>query len=148
MLKVFKKELPVKSKAKAPKMVPIVAGVLQTEDGRYVINKRPSTGLLANMWEFPNAELGEGIRNQKEQLIDYMKEKFELAVSIDEYAMNVQHTFTHRTWDIFVFYGKVTGNIVDTDTLKFVSKEAFEQLPFSKSHRTIYENCVEKITIQ
>src|SRR6478735_6794307 len=44
------KELPVKSKAKAPKMVPIVAGVLQTEDGRYVINKRPSTGLLANMW--------------------------------------------------------------------------------------------------
>ena len=33
-------------------MVPIVAGVLQTEDGRYVINKRPSTGLLANMWEF------------------------------------------------------------------------------------------------
>lgn len=142
------KELPVKSKAKAPTMVPIVAGVLQTEDGRYVINKRPSTGLLANMWEFPNVELGEGIRNQKEQLIDYMKEKFELSISIEEYAMNVQHTFTHRTWDIFVFYGKVTGDIVETDTLKFVSKEAFEQLPFSKSHRTIYENCVEKITMQ
>ncbi len=142
------KELPVKSKAKAPKMVPIVAGVLQTEDGRYVINKRPSTGLLANMWEFPNIELGEGIRNQKEQLIDYMKEKFELSISIEEYAMNVQHTFTHRTWDIFVFYGKVTGDIVETDTLKIVSKEAFEQLPFSKSHRTIYESCVEKITMQ
>ncbi|MBL2086480.1 A/G-specific adenine glycosylase, partial [Klebsiella pneumoniae] len=46
------------------------------------------------------------------------------------------------------FYGKVTGDIVETDTLKFVSKEAFEQLPFSKSHRTIYENCVEKITMQ
>ena len=51
MLKVFKR-ITSKSKAKAPKMVPIVAGVLQTEDGRYVINKRPSTGLLANMWEF------------------------------------------------------------------------------------------------
>ncbi len=100
------------------------------------------------MWEFPNIELGEGIRSQKEQLIDYMKEKFELSISIDEYAMNVQHTFTHRTWDIFVFYGKVTGDIVETDTLKLVSKEAFEQLPFSKSHRTIYESCVEKITMQ
>ena len=86
-------------------------------------------------------ELGESIRNQKEQLIDYMKEKFELEVSIDEYAMNVQHTFTHRTWDIFVFYGKVTGNIVDTDTLKFVSKEVFEQLP-SQNHTVLFMKIV------
>ena len=62
------KELPVKSKAKAPTMVPIVAGVLQTEDGRYVINKRPSTGLLANMWEFPNVELGEGFAIRRNSL--------------------------------------------------------------------------------
>ena len=49
-------------------MVPIVAGVLQTEDGRYVINKRPSTGLLANMWEFPNVELGEGFAIRRNSL--------------------------------------------------------------------------------
>uniref|UniRef100_UPI001593F063 NUDIX domain-containing protein n=1 Tax=Bacillus sp. S1-R4H1-FB TaxID=1973492 RepID=UPI001593F063 len=134
--------------AKGVESVHIVVGVIQTEDGLYFINKRPRTGVLANMWEFPNVELGEGILNQKEQLIDYMKEKFELSMSIEEYAMNVQHTFTHRTWDIFVFYGKVTGDIVETDTLKFVTKEAYEQLPFSKSHRQIYENCVEKITMQ
>ncbi|MDZ5607149.1 A/G-specific adenine glycosylase [Bacillus pseudomycoides] len=139
------KELPVKSKAKAPKMVPLVAGVLQTEDGNYVINKRPSTGLLANMWEFPNVEISEGIRNHKQQLFDYMKENFSLSVSIDEYVMNVEHTFTHRTWDIFVFYGKVTRAIKETDTLKVVSKEEFERLPFSKSHRTIYEECVKKL---
>lgn len=126
-------------------MVPLVAGVLQTKDGSYVINKRPSTGLLANMWEFPNVEISEGIRNHKQQLTDYMKENFSLAVSIDEYAMNVQHTFTHRTWDVFVFYGKVKDPIVETDTLKVVSPEAFEQLPFSKSHRTIYEECVKKL---
>lgn len=139
------KDLPVKSKAKAPKMVPLVAGVLQTEDGRYVIHKRPSEGLLANMWEFPNVEIRAGIRNQKQQLIDYVKEQFNLSVSVNEYAMNVRHTFTHRTWDIFVFYGKVTGEIVETDTLKVVTKEAFEQLPFSKAHRTIYEECVERL---
>ncbi len=126
-------------------MVPLVAGVLQTEDGRYVIHKRPSEGLLANMWEFPNVEIRAGIRNQKQQLIDYVKEQFNLSVSVNEYAMNVRHTFTHRTWDIFVFYGKVTGEIVETDTLKVVTKEAFEQLPFSKAHRTIYEECVERL---
>lgn len=139
------KELPVKSKAKAPKMVPIVAGVLRTEDGKYVVNKRASTGLLANMWEFPNVEIGEGIRNHKQQLTDYMKENFSLSVAIDDYVMNVQHTFTHRTWDIFVFYGTALQPIVETDHLKIITTEKFEQLPISKSHRTIYEECVKRL---
>ncbi len=59
--------------------------------------------------------------------------------------MNVQHTFyTSYLGYIMYFIGKVTGNIVDTDTL-IVSKEVFEQLPCSQNqHSYIYENCVRE----
>ncbi|WP_369901167.1 A/G-specific adenine glycosylase [Bacillus manliponensis] len=141
----IQKELPVKSKAKAPKKVPIVAAVLQTEDGKYVVNKRPSTGLLANMWEFPNVEMSESSRSHKQQLVDYANEVLSLPVCIDDYAMNVEHTFTHRTWDIFVFYGTVTGPISENGTLKTVSPAEFERLPVSKSHKIIFDECVKKL---
>ncbi|MFX3623316.1 MAG: A/G-specific adenine glycosylase [Ectobacillus sp.] len=138
------KELPVKSKAKEPKIVPIAAGVLRTKDGKYVVNKRPSTGLLANMWEFPNVEVQEGVSNHKQQLAHYMKETFGLPVNVGEYTTTVQHTFTHRTWDIFVFYGTVEGEVAETDTLKLLTGEQFAEYTFSRSHKRIFEQCVRQ----
>lgn len=136
------KELPVKSKAKDPKIVPIVAGVFRTKDGKYLVNKRPSTGLLANMWEFPNVEVQEGVSSHKQQLAYYLKEQFGISIRVGEYAATVQHGFTHRTWDIFVFYGAIEEDIAETDTLKLLSKEEFEQYTFSRSHKKIFEECV------
>ncbi|MCP8970980.1 A/G-specific adenine glycosylase [Ectobacillus ponti] len=136
------KELPVKSKAKDPVIVPLAAGILRAEDGRYVVNKRPSSGLLANMWEFPNIELQEGVSKHKQQLSYYAKEKFGLAVEVDEFVGTVQHSFTHRTWDIFVFRGKVKGEVRETDSLKLLTEEEFAEYTFSRSHRNIFEQYV------
>ncbi|MFD3448094.1 A/G-specific adenine glycosylase [Microbacteriaceae bacterium 4G12] len=138
------KELPVKSKAKEPKLVRIAAGIFQTEDGRYLVNKRPKSGLLANMWEFPNVEIKEGISNQKEQLAYYMKEQFQIQVDVGEYMATTQHTFTHRTWDISVFSGTIIGEIEETDTCKLFTQAEFEEYTFSRSHRTIFEECVKQ----
>ncbi|MDG4657219.1 A/G-specific adenine glycosylase [Ectobacillus antri] len=138
------KELPVKSKAKEPKLVPIVAGVFRTPNGKYVVNKRPSTGLLANMWEFPNVEVKEGITNHKQQLMYHMKEQFDLHVEVGEYTLNIQHGFTHRTWDIFVFEGMVQQEVIETETLKVMSREEMEERTFSRSHQKIYEACTKK----
>jgi A/G-specific adenine glycosylase len=141
------KELPVKSKAKAPVIVPIAAGVFRTEEGKYLVNKRPSSGLLANMWEFPNVELQEGISNQKQQLAYYMKEKFQAEVKVEEYLTTVQHTFSHRTWDIFVFSGTIQGQVTEKNDVKLLYPEQFEEYAFSRSHKTIFEACVQKASL-
>lgn len=141
------KELPVKSKAKEPKVVPIVAGVFRTKSGGYIVNKRAKTGLLANMWEFPNVEVQEGVSNHKQQLTYYMQEAFGLEVTVDEYAATIQHSFTHRTWEIFVFFGTAEGIIQESDTLKVFTPEQFEQYTFSRSHKTIFEDCIKKASL-
>ncbi len=134
-------ELPVKSKAKEPKAVPIVAGIVVDKEGRYVIHKRPSSGLLANMWEFPNIELQEGISNPKQQLSYYLKEKFSINADITEYVTNVSHTFSHRIWDITVYKGMVS-NVKESDTLRLIDKADFSQYTFSQSHKKMYEQLV------
>ncbi|MBO9130962.1 A/G-specific adenine glycosylase [Bacillus sp. 165] len=141
------KELPVKSKAKAPTMVPIVTGVLRTKTGKYLVNRRPNSGLLANMWEFPNVEIKEGMSNQKQQLAYYMKENFQVNVLVQDYLTNIQHTFSHRTWDIFVFSGIISEDIKENEEVKLLKPEEFEQYTFSRSHKKIYEECVQKASL-
>ncbi|GAA3331670.1 hypothetical protein GCM10020331_089170 [Ectobacillus funiculus] len=101
------------------------------------------------MWEFPNVEVQEGISNHKQQLAYYMREAFGLEVSVDEYAATVQHSFTHRTWEIFLsFFGTAEGTIQESDTLKILTPEQFEQYTFSRSHKNnFFEDCIERASL-
>lgn len=141
------RELPVKTKAKDPVTVPIAAGIFQTKDGRYLVHKRPGTGLLANMWEFPNVEVQEGISNHKQQLSYFMKEQFGLTVTVGEYMTNVQHTFSHRTWDIFAFSGTIEEDVAETESMKLLTLEEVEEYTFARSHKQIFEECVVRFSL-
>ncbi|WP_416829042.1 A/G-specific adenine glycosylase [Ectobacillus polymachus] len=134
-------ELPVKSKAKNPKIVPIAAGILVTEDGRYVIHRRPSAGLLANMWEFPNVELQDGISSPSQQLVYYLKEQFGIDIHIAEHVTNISHTFSHRIWDITVYKGTAI-DVKESDTLRVINRDEFSLYTFSQSHKKMYEQLV------
>jgi len=135
-------ELPVKTKAKANKQVQIAAVVLKNEDFFY-IHKRPSKGLLANLWEFPNCETEHGLLSQKEQLREFLLKEYGVKAEIGELKGTIQHVFSHLTWNISVYFGHVSKE-EKLKGLKKVTAEELSQYAFPVSHQKIFTLYREK----
>ncbi|WP_453991059.1 A/G-specific adenine glycosylase [Bacillus nitroreducens] len=138
------KELPVKSKKKAPTAVSMAAVVLQNDDGKFLIHKRPEKGLLANLWEFPNHETITELQTPKEQLSEFLKSEYKVEANIGQAFTTIQHVFSHLIWNITVFEGKLTGTVPQTDHLKLVTLEELEEYTFPVSHQKILRSFLEK----
>ncbi|MDF2534943.1 MAG: mutY [Bacillales bacterium] len=99
--------LPNKTKMKKGKTVQYMAVIVENDKGKLLIQKRPSKGLLAGLWEFPIYEL----TNSKDQFQLQLKLDFE-----DQYSMElanikpigqVKHIFSHLVWDVQVFSAQI-----------------------------------------
>jgi A/G-specific adenine glycosylase len=87
------------------KKIEAVAAVIQKK-GRYFIQKRAATGLLAGLWEFPGGKI-----EKQETLLDALRReiKEELGVSVlaAERMMTVRHAYTQFRVKLFVFRVRV-----------------------------------------
>ncbi|WP_078549852.1 A/G-specific adenine glycosylase [Litchfieldia alkalitelluris] len=130
-------ELPVKSKKKAPKSVSIAAVVILDEKGNYLIHKRPSKGLLANLWEFPNVELQPDFQSPKRALEEYIVEEYKVDVELGQAFTSLDHVFSHLVWNISVYKGYLKGELDEASELKSVTPEELSRLAFPVSHQNI-----------
>ncbi|MFC0273821.1 A/G-specific adenine glycosylase [Metabacillus herbersteinensis] len=132
------KELPVKSKKKKPKAVQMAAAVLYDQEGNLYIHKRASTGLLANLWEFPNSEVqttSPTLQSIREQLTYSLEEEYGVTVQLSELSGTIQHIFSHLIWNISVYFGKVEA----APNLQRVTVAELERYAFPVSHQKIYK---------
>ena len=93
--------LPVK-RPKAKRRQEDMTVLILSCDGRYALQKRPDTGLLAGLWEFPNApgKLGTKAAISKvEQMGMIPKEIYR--------QVEKKHIFTHVQWDMSGVYMEV-----------------------------------------
>jgi len=100
--------LPVK-KPKARRRVEECTVFILNCDGRYAIEKRPSTGLLSNLWQFPNVP--------GKLDVDAAIEAVEkMGLKPKEFYLQVErkHIFTHREWDMFGMY----LSVAETDEVR------------------------------
>lgn len=132
-------ELPVKSKRKKQRPVQLVAAVLTNDRNQVLIRKRPESGLLANLWEFPNMDVNLTIKSEKEQFKEYMKETYQSDVSLGKMQGRIEHVFSHLIWDIHVYSGKLEGILQEKSDLKWVRFEELEKYAFPVSHQKIYK---------
>lgn len=131
-------ELPIKSKKKKPKPLQMAAAVLHDSDGNLYIHKRPSTGLLANLWEHPNFEIVATTgKTYREQLADYLQTEYEAKVVLSELAGTVEHIFSHLIWNISIFIAEVKNS--PNENLVAVSPEELSKFAFPVSHQKIYQ---------
>jgi A/G-specific adenine glycosylase len=131
-------ELPVKKKKSKVKTVLIAVAVLMNPKGEVLIHKRPSTGLLANLWQFPNHETVSKGTDQTEQLERYLQEQFAIKAQMEAHVVNFQHIFSHLKWNLAVYMGKTTANGLECEQDgRFVSLQELEQYPFPVSHQKI-----------
>ncbi|HEX7066430.1 MAG TPA: A/G-specific adenine glycosylase [Bacillales bacterium] len=129
-------ELPIKSRKKPPKVVPMAVAVVMNEKEEVLIHRRPQQGLLAGMWEFPGFEVLPP-DNKKEQLSKQLKEIYKVEADLDKRLRNIQHVFTHLKWELAVYQGMVTRPVSEHNELKFVSIDELSDLPFPVSHQKI-----------
>lgn len=85
-------ERPVKSPRKRAIPIEVAVGVL-VRSGRVLIQKRPPTGLMANLWEFPGGKVEPG-ESPGEALKREFREELELAVEPVEEVATIRHAYT------------------------------------------------------
>ncbi|WP_303965748.1 A/G-specific adenine glycosylase [Sporosarcina ureae] len=125
-------QLPIKIKKQKMKHVSLAAFAIQNEEGNWLLQKRPSTGLLASLWEFPMFELTE-----TSTVEDFEKENGLKLKNMKELP-RVQHVFSHITWDIHVYRAQLESEHAEDD-LQFFTKQEVEALPKSKPVLKIIE---------
>lgn len=117
-------ELPVKQPKKKRKIEQRTVFLLYSK-GKIAVCKRPDTGLLAGLWEFPN-ELGKlGIEEAKENLEQWGINQYEL-----EKTAKGKHIFSHIEWQMSGYFVEIEdGDAIDWRELEFewISVEEMER---------------------
>jgi A/G-specific adenine glycosylase len=97
--------IPFRTPKKERKIQPITVFLIQIGP-RWVMRKRPTRGLLANLWEFPTIE---GSISMEEAPNELNKLGIDI-ISIEE-MIGAKHIFTHIEWHMRAFF--VKGHLID-----------------------------------
>ena len=133
------RELPVKTKKKSTRQVALVAGILVDDEGRFLIHRRPSEGLLANLWEFPNFVKVDELGTAKQQLQQLMKTEYGMDISVGDYINDIKHVFSHLVWNVNVYTGKWHGDVPKESGLTAVTMEEMMEYAFPVSHQNMWK---------
>jgi len=106
--------LPVKTKAKPPRPEERLAALIEgrgAHAGRVLIRQRPSSGLLARMWELPHwpappadgAAPGARLADAAQDRLRRSLVKAGLPARPEEHWMAAEHTFSHIIWTLQVY---------------------------------------------
>ncbi len=136
-------ELPVKTKKKKQKNVLLAAGIFKDSQGKILIRKRPETGLLANLWEFPTVELNLEFQRQREQLGEHFEELYGSFPKINDSLGEIEHVFSHLKWNIHVFSGSFQDDIPQTPHLKLVTEDEIQEFAFPVPYQKMLKQYIE-----
>ncbi len=78
-----------------------VVGIIREQD-RYLIQKRPETGLLAGLWEFPGGKVEPG-ESLEQALYREIREELGVEVAAHSYLTSVEHAYTQYRVKLHAF---------------------------------------------
>lgn len=108
-------DLPVRIKKTKSITIPLVVGLVQLGD-YYLLHKRPNTGLLRSMWEFPSAEASDFSAGES-QLKDLLGALgFELKLD-STMVRELTHVFSHRKWEMKTYRGTLIWRGSDAEQI-------------------------------
>lgn len=127
-------------KKKIIKDIQAVIAVIQKGD-YYFIQKRPSRGLLADLWEFPGGKIQKG-ETKKRALIRELKEELGLPLKSARPLFEVKHFYTQFRVHLSVFACSLEGRPKVDANHQWVSYKDFSQYPMpSASSKIIKKLC-------
>jgi A/G-specific adenine glycosylase len=130
--KGVQEELPVKTKAKKQKKLSYMVLLIKNNKDEYLIEKRPDTGLLASLWQFPMVPMNQvGV----EESAMWIEKEYKVSVRVKDKLENLTHVFSHIKWDLDIYEAETIHEKIEDPRLRFVSKEEIKEYPFPVSHQ-------------
>lgn len=112
-------ELPIKTKKTKVKKINYDVFVVENLEGKLLLEKRPDTGLLASMWQFPMVE-----ETKDYSAVVELAKKYEIELNGQQELGTLKHVFSHIVWNLNSFHIKGESNKGQWFSLKEI-----EQLP-------------------
>lgn len=117
-------------KKKFSQKIEAVVGIIRKDD-KILIQKRPSSGLLADLWEFPG-----GKRPPEETLIEALKREIKEETGMDviaaNYLITVDHAYTDYKVKLHAFECTVSDDSdnAKNNKSKWINLKEMEKFPF------------------
>ena len=137
-----KQEIIPKLKKKTIQSIDAVVAIIK-KGNKYFIQKRPSTGLLADLWEFPGGKI-----EQKEKPVEALrreiKEELNSKILKTDYLFSVQHFYTQFRVKLHVFQCSLSSYPKENIRRKWVALKQLQNYPFPSGSVKIIEKIHSK----
>eukprot|EP00931_Biecheleriopsis_adriatica_P087083 TRINITY_DN61602_c0_g1_i1.p1 TRINITY_DN61602_c0_g1~~TRINITY_DN61602_c0_g1_i1.p1 ORF type:complete len:534 (+),score=116.98 TRINITY_DN61602_c0_g1_i1:57-1658(+) len=152
--KVEVTDFPAKPKKKGPRLRTLALAALQDSRGRWLLMRRPESGLLAGQWELPSIEIGAGEQTaegaglppaaakQLEALLDSLMPGSSLSLE-QCVSPPLEHVFSHEKHTMHVF--RAAEQIAPCEvtpgnrTAAWMSREEAEQAGLTSGLRKVFD---------
>jgi A/G-specific adenine glycosylase len=111
----------------------ILAAAVIVKNGRVLLAKRPSKGLLGGMWEFPNGRVED---DPGQELSKSLRSGYQLKVRRNDALGVVRHAYTHFKVTVHVFQCKFVSK-TENQNLRWIKLKNLEDFPMGKVDRQI-----------
>lgn len=133
-------ERPVPSKRKSSVPIEVAIGVL-VRDGSILIQKRPPTGLMANLWEFPGGKLQDN-ETPEQALVREFHEELQLSICCLEKITLLRHSYTSFRVLLHAFWCRLENPAQHpvkraATALRWVTPQQLDQFPFPAANRKL-----------
>lgn len=120
--------IPIRAK-RSYKKIEAVIGIIDKK-GKFLIQKRPSTGLLADLWEFPGGKI-EVEETADNALKREIKEEISAEIHEARFLTSVQHSYTQFQVSLHAFACSLkTDPVLDKSRHRWVSLKGMRRFPF------------------
>lgn len=137
-----KQEIIPTPKVRVIKDISAVIAVIRHKN-RFLIQQRPSTGLLADLWEFPGGKIEEG-EKPEQALVREVKEELGVHVTSHKFLFDVVHFYTQFRVNLAVFLCGVSPIPKEGARLRWVSLSTMHQYPMPSGSAKIVQK-IEKM---
>lgn len=110
------------------KKVRAVLAIIRGSKGALLMQRRPPTGLLAGMWEFPGGKIKTGESPQK-ALEREIREELGIRVVVGKKVCDVVHYYTKFKVFLNVFECKSIGELKARSNLRWIKTQEFTRCP-------------------
>ncbi len=128
-------DYPIKSRKIPPKRMDYAVLLLCRSDGRVLIERRPSAGLLAGLWQFPMIPCAPDNRPDQETVTG----KYGAMTRPERQPFSYIHHFSHLTWNLSLYTAYAVHPHPAAPKCKWTMPEDFELYPFPVPDQKIIE---------
>jgi A/G-specific adenine glycosylase len=128
-------EFPVREKRKPVPHYHVAVGVVEDGD-RMLITRRPPSGLLGGLWEFPGGKVRDG-ETAEQACQREIAEEVSLSVEVGDFVGRVRHAYTHFKVEMDVFRCRYAGGEIELNgptDFRWVVHEELEEYAFPRAN--------------